>query len=114
MAQRIKEARRRALLSPGEQGRASGSLTPLGVLYTDPLFPGVGRLKRAGMTQREIADKYGIDEKFVWAASQGEQFSDDNGPLPAIPFPNGGVGLTSEDVAHIVLEDIRRRNDQAR
>lgn len=114
MAQRIKEARRRALLTPGEQGKASGALTPLAVLYADPTFPGIGRLRRAGMTQREIADKYGIAEKYVWAGSQGENFSDDNGPLPAIPFPNRGVGLSDEDVARIILEDARRRNDQGR
>lgn len=114
MAQRIKEARRRALLTPGEQGKASGALTPLAVLYADPTFPGIGRLRQAGMTQREIADKYGIAEKYVWAGSQGENFSDDNGLLPAIPLPNGGVGFTSEDVTRITLEDVRRRDDRGR
>lgn len=106
MAQRIKEARRRALLTPGEQGKASGALTPLAVLYADPLFPGIGRLRQAGMTQREIADKYGIDEKFVWAGSQGEYFSDDYGPLPAIPLPNRSVPMAAEDIL--------RRDDQGR
>ncbi|MEJ1179561.1 MULTISPECIES: hypothetical protein [unclassified Pseudarthrobacter] len=108
MAQRIKEARRRALLTPGEQGRASGALTPLGVLYTDPLFPGISKHRRAGMTQREIADKYGIDERFVWAASQGESFSDDYGPLPAIPFPSG---MTDEEKAEDILREFQRRRD---
>lgn len=114
MAQRIKEARRRALLTPGKQGTASGALTPLAVLYADPTFPGIFRLRQAGMTQGEIAKKYGIEERLVWAGSMGENFSDDNGPLPAIPFPNGGVGLTPEDVTRIILEDFRRRDDRGR
>ncbi|YCH06351.1 hypothetical protein ACTAQJ_14635 [Arthrobacter sp. alpha11c] len=66
MAQRIKEARRRFLLTPGERGKASGSLTPLGALLTDPDFPGFRRLRMTGMTQREIAEKYGINEQYVW------------------------------------------------
>lgn len=114
MAQRIKEARRRALLTPGTQGKASGALTPLAVLYADPTFPGISRLRQAGMTQGEIAAKYGLAEKYVWAGSQGENFSDDNGPLAAIPFPNRGVGLTSEDVTRTILDEIRRRDDQGR
>lgn len=77
MAQRIKEARRRALLTPGEQGRASGALTPLGVLYADPTFPGIVPLKMAGMTQRGIADKYGISEALVWHGSMAEGYSPD-------------------------------------
>ncbi|WP_458107681.1 hypothetical protein M1D51_19445 [Arthrobacter sp. R3-55] len=66
MAQRIKEARRRMLLTAGERGRASGSLTPLGALLTDPDFPGFRQLRMAGMTQSEIAEKYGISEQYVW------------------------------------------------
>lgn len=66
MAQRIKEARRRFLLTPGERGKASGTLTPLGVLLTDPDFPGFHPFRAAGMTQRELADKFGISEWYVW------------------------------------------------
>lgn len=106
MAQRIKEARRRALLSPGEQGKASGTLTPLGVMYTNRDFPGVSRLRQAGMTQREIAEKYGIDESYVWAAVQGENFSDDDSPLLAVSPPNHGASLTADDIL--------RRDDRGR
>lgn len=108
MAQRIKEARRRALLTPGEQGRASGALTPLGVLYTDPHFQGIARLRLAGLTQREIADKYGIEERLVWAGSQGESFTDDDGPLPAIPFPSG---MTAEEITEDILREVARRRE---
>ncbi|WP_224094982.1 hypothetical protein [Arthrobacter sp. StoSoilB13] len=73
MAQRIKETRRRSLLTPGEQGRASGSLTPLGALLTDPDFPGFRQLLMAGMTQSEIANKYGISEQYVWHGLLEEQ-----------------------------------------
>ena len=111
MAQRIKEARRRALLTPGVQGRASGSLTPLGVLYTDPNFQGIARLRLAGLTQREIADKYGIEERLVWAGSQGESFTDDYGPFPAVPFPNRGVSMTDEEKTEDTLREFRRRRD---
>ncbi|AOT03281.1 hypothetical protein [Arthrobacter sp. U41] len=100
MAQRIKEARRRALLTPGEQGRASGALTPLGVLYTDPQFPGMRSLRLAGMTQRGIADKYGIEERLVWAALMGEGYSDGEGLiLSADVLPSKqGIPLTAEDI----------------
>ncbi|MHA7301449.1 hypothetical protein [Pseudarthrobacter sp. MDT1-22] len=82
MAQRIKEARRRALLTPGERGRASGALTPLGVLYADPEFPGVSQLRAAGMTERRIADKFGISESLVWRAIAAS-----HGPDEAEIFP---------------------------
>lgn len=96
MAQRIKEARRRALLTPGEQGRASGALTPLGVLYADPAFPGIPALRRAGMTQRGIADKYGISESLVWRG-MAASYSPDEEEL----FPPG---------ARISPEDLLRRS----
>jgi hypothetical protein len=73
MAQRIKEARRRLLLTRGEQGRASGVLTPLGVLYVDPQFPGMSALRQQGMKIREIGDKYGISDRVVWAAIGDER-----------------------------------------
>lgn len=76
MAQRIKEARRRLLLSAGERGRASGTLTPLGVLYLDPEFPGLRQHRLDGMTQRGIADRYGIEERYVWAALMADGYSD--------------------------------------
>ncbi|SDL39927.1 hypothetical protein SAMN04487913_10953 [Arthrobacter sp. ok362] len=101
MAQRIKEARRRFLLTPGEQGRASGALTPLAVLYTDPQFPGMRRLRAAGMTQRGIADKYGIEERLVWAALMGEGYSDDEGFMRQEREP----ALTAEDV----MRNLRRK-----
>lgn len=81
MAQRIKEARRRLLLTPGEQGRASGTLTPLGALYTDPNFPGMRELWKSGMTMRAIADRYGVDERSVWAAMEAER------PGNGVPVP---------------------------
>lgn len=89
MAQRIKEARRRSLLSRGERGRASGALTPLGALFLDPQFPGMHRLRREGMTMAQIADKYGISERLVWAgleaeyATDGALLSDDDFVPPA-------------------------------
>lgn len=72
MAQRIKEARRRYLLTSGERGRASGALSPLGALYADPQFPGMRNLHHGGMSTREIADKYGISEKMVWSGVEAE------------------------------------------
>lgn len=84
MAQRIKEARRRYLLTAGERGRASGALTPLGVLYADPQFPGMQKLRRDGMTMREIGDKYGISERLVWAGVEAESAAD-------------GVSLSTDD-----------------
>ena len=100
MAQRIKEARRRYLLTGGERGRASGELTSLGVLYADPQFPGMSKLRRAGMTQRGIADKYGINEGHVWAAIVAENYADDDGslPEPEDSVPGQGVSLTVEDI----------------
>lgn len=84
MAQRIKEARRRLLLSQGEQGRASGTLTTLGAIYTDPDFPGMRELWKSGMPLREIADKYGVDENHVWVAMQAER-------------PENGIRISFED-----------------
>lgn len=100
MAQRIKEARRRYLLTGGERGRASGELTSLGVLYADPQFPGMSQLRRAGMTQRGIADKYGINEGQVWAAIVAENHANDDGSLPeqGKPLPGQGVSPTAEDI----------------
>lgn len=72
MAQRVKEARRRYLLSSGERGRASGALTALGLLYVDPQFPGMHRLQREGLTHAQIADRYGISERVVWAGIEAE------------------------------------------
>ncbi|MGN7201159.1 hypothetical protein [Arthrobacter sp. SAFR-044] len=84
MAQRVKEARRRLLLSSGDRGRASGSLTPLGALYTDPEFPGMRELFKSRMRIGEIADKYGLDERWVWAGMQAER--PDGGGLPLGEF----------------------------
>lgn len=84
MAQRIKEARRRLLLTRGEQGRASGVLTSLGVLYVDPTFPGMRTLRQQGMRLREIGDKYGISDRLVWAGIEAER-------------PEGGVSVSMED-----------------
>ncbi|MEC3853726.1 hypothetical protein [Paenarthrobacter ureafaciens] len=72
MAQRIKEARRRFLLTPGERGRVSGALTPLGALLTDPDFPGFRQLQVMGLTPREIAERYGISERYVWHGLEEE------------------------------------------
>lgn len=72
MAQRIKETRRRGLLTRGEQGRVAGALTELGVLYADPEFPGMQSERRNGMLLREISDKYGIPESLVWMGMHGE------------------------------------------
>jgi len=92
MAQRIKEARRRALLTRGEQGRASGVLTPLGALYADPDFPGIPALRRAGMTLREIADKYGMSEGLLWQGVAAAYGLEDEDLLPererAVPLPS--------------------------
>lgn len=68
MAQRIKEARRRGLLTAGEKGRASGELTALGVLYTDPDFPGFRALRNKGWRLADIAKEYGWSEAAVWNA----------------------------------------------
>lgn len=84
MAQRIKEARRRRLLTSGEQGRASGTLTSLGALYTDPSFPGMRNLRRTGMLLREISDNYGVPEWLVWAGIVEER-------------PEHGESLSLED-----------------
>lgn len=93
MAQRIKEARRRYLLSTGERGRASGALTPLGVLYADPQFPGMHRLRREGMTVGQIADKYGIAERLVWASMEAERLERHGGPLLSVEdFLSHGYG----------------------
>lgn len=92
MAQRIKETRRRALLTPGEQGRASGALTPLGVLYCDPEFPGIRELRRAGMTQRGIAHKYGISESLVWQGMMAAYGPDEEG------FPKGADEEYADDL----------------
>jgi hypothetical protein len=98
MAQRVKEARRRSLLTSGEHGRAAGELTHLGVLYADPQFPGMTKLKRAGMTQRGIADKYGIDERLVWAGLMAEGFPDFHGSVPEPTRSVHGPALTAEDI----------------
>lgn len=91
MAQRVKEARRRLLLTPGEQGRASGALTSLGALYTDPGFPGMREVWKSGMRVKDIADKYGVDERSVWAAMEAER--PDNGvPIALDEF----IASTSE------------------
>lgn len=84
MAQRVKEARRRLLLTKGEKGRASGVLTPLGVLYADPAFPGMRVLRREGLRQRDIGDKYGIAERLVWAGIEAER-------------PEGGISISMEE-----------------
>lgn len=73
MAQRIKEARRRRLLTSAEQGRASGTLTSLGALYADPSFPGMRNVRRTGMRLSEISDKYGVPEWLVFAGMEGER-----------------------------------------
>ncbi|WP_374152891.1 hypothetical protein [Pseudarthrobacter sp. WHRI 8279] len=85
MAQRIKEARRRLLLTRGEQGRASGTLTPLGALYTDPDFPGMREVWKSGLGIRAIADKYGVDERSVWVAMEEER-TDSGVPVPLDEF----------------------------
>lgn len=100
MAQRIKEARRRALLTRGEQGRASGDLTPLGVLYADPEFPGLRALQASGMSQRDIAAKYGMSEALVWRGAIASFDLDEENP----PLPESGVSASAEQ--------IMRRDDQ--
>lgn len=68
MAQRIKEARRRRLLTPGQQGRASGELTRLGLLYTDPEFPGLRQLRLNGKSVSDIAEEYQLSKLAITAA----------------------------------------------
>jgi hypothetical protein len=72
VAQRIKDARHRLLLTEGEQGRASGELTRLGLYYTDKHFPGLKALRLEGMTIPEIAEKYGLPEAVIWRALHAE------------------------------------------
>lgn len=71
-AQWVKEARKRRLLTLGEPGRASGSLTPLGVLYTSPDFPGFGPGFRDGVDIGVMAKMYGVSERDVWTGLDGE------------------------------------------
>lgn len=72
MAQRIKEARRRLLLTPGEQGRASGELTRLGILYLDPNFPGIARLAERGKSVEAIANEYELPTTVIEEAMVAE------------------------------------------
>lgn len=71
-AQWIKEARRRGLLSPGQTGRASGELTALGILYTDPSFPGFEQLIKSGADIATMAGKYGVSAADVQVAVEAE------------------------------------------
>lgn len=71
-AQWVKEARKRRLLTLGEPGRASGSLTPLGALYTSPDFPGFGPGFRDGVDIGAMAKSYGVSERDVWTGLDGE------------------------------------------
>lgn len=73
-AQRIKEARRRGLLTPGQQGRASGEVTQLGVLYTRPGFDGLATERRAGSSVKHLAKKYRLSEAEVGAALAAEGY----------------------------------------
>lgn len=76
MAQRIKEARRRLLLTAGEQGRASGEMTRLGMLYTDPDFPGLRQLRLDGKPIDAIAKEYRLAEGIISAALIAEGAGD--------------------------------------
>lgn len=71
-AQWVKEARKRRLLTAGERGRATGTLTPLGALYTSPDFPGFGPGFRSGTDIREMAELHGVSERDVWTGLDGE------------------------------------------
>jgi hypothetical protein len=71
-AQWVKEARKRRLLTMGEPGRASGSLTPLGALYTSPDFPGFGPGFRNGVDIGVMARSHGVSERDVWTGLDGE------------------------------------------
>lgn len=71
-AQWVKEARKRRLLTAGEPGRASGSLSPLGVLYTSPDFPGFGPAWRSGASDKDMAERYGVSVRDVWTGLDGE------------------------------------------
>lgn len=71
-AQWVKEARKRRLLTMGEPGRASGSLTPLGALYTSPDFPGFGPGFRSGVDIEVLARSHGVSERDVWTGLDGE------------------------------------------
>lgn len=72
MAQRVKEARRRGLLTPGQQGRASGAITSLGELYTRPEFEGLAAYLQRGKTVKWLASRFGITEAEVGAALAAE------------------------------------------
>ncbi|MFJ6279261.1 hypothetical protein [Arthrobacter subterraneus] len=76
MAQRIKEARRRLLLTAGEQGRASGEMTRLGMLYTDPKFPGLRQLRLDGKSVESIAKEYRLSAGTISAALIAEGAGD--------------------------------------
>lgn len=76
MAQRIKEARRRRLLTPGQQGRASGELTRLGLLYTDPDFPGLRQLRLDGKSVSDIAKEYQLARLAIMTALVAEGAED--------------------------------------
>lgn len=71
-AQWVKEARKRRLLTRGEAGRAAGSLTPLGALYTSPDFPGFGPAWRSGADIEELAKLHGVSARDVWTGLDGE------------------------------------------
>ena len=71
-AQWVKEARKRRLLTAGEPGRATGTLTTLGALYTSPDFPGFGPGFRSGIDIREMAQLHGVSERDVWTGLDGE------------------------------------------
>lgn len=91
VAQRIKDARHRQLLTEGEQGRASGELTRLGLHYTDKNFPGLRALRLQGMPLQEIAEKYGLPEAVIWRALQAEGSGNliDDSELASARFAEG-------------------------
>ena len=71
MAQRIREARRRHLLTSGERGRASGALSTLGALYADPQFPGMRALQRDGLGRAMGVRK--LDWAVSYSAASGKR-----------------------------------------
>lgn len=73
-AQRIKEARKRGLLTPGQQGRASGEVTALGMLYTRPGFDGFADERREGRSVKWLAKRFRLSEAEVGAALAAEGY----------------------------------------
>lgn len=68
VAQRIREARKKKLLTAPLVGNTGGQLTALAVAHLTPGFPGVAALRAEGKSVQDISGTYGIPEDQVLQA----------------------------------------------